>query len=198
MRPPFYLRATTTVTEWANEAEKRGLSNIRTTPKALNAYTSDSTKKLFGDLGIMSERELAARREILLEIYTMKMQIESRLIGELALTHVVPAATRYLNELIDSLAKLKSVGIEAEVDAIEGSVKDISHHISAIKSSVRKMIEARRNANKLESASDNASAYCDDVKPYFETIRYHADKLELMIDDNYWQLPKYRELLFLR
>lgn len=184
--------------EWVKEAEKRGLSNVKTTPVALDSYVSSSTKSLFNGLGVMSDVELEARHEILLENYSMKMQIESRLMGELALTHIVPAANRYLNELIDSLAKLKNIGIDVESDAMEESVKEISKHISAIKKGVREMVDARREANKMDSVRDNAIAYCDKVKPFFETIRYHSDKLELLVDDSFWQLPKYRELLFLR
>ena len=183
---------------WAEEAAKRGLSNIRTTPEALDAYSAPKSIELFGNLGIMTERELKARHEILLENYTLKIQIESRLIGELALTHILPAATKHLNGLIDILVKLKTAGIDADVESIEESVKEIGHHISQIKSNVRLMTEARKRANNMESAKDNAIAYCNEVKPYFDTIRYHADKLELMVDDGNWQLPKYRELLFLR
>ncbi|MGB0430242.1 MAG: glutamine synthetase III [Bacteroidia bacterium] len=184
--------------EWEKEAEKRGLANQKTTPYALDAYGSESTKALFTQLGIMTEREVEARHEIMLETYTNKLQIESRLIGELAMTHVIPASVKYLNELIDSLAKLKTLGIDAETDAMEESVKEMAHHISSIKKNVRFMIDERKKANVLEDIREKAVAYCDSVKPYFDTVRYHSDKLELLVDDNFWQLPKYRELLFLR
>ncbi|MFY0672163.1 MAG: glutamine synthetase III [Bacteroidia bacterium] len=184
--------------EWEDEAANRGLSNHKTTPLALDAYQSESTKALFTRLGIMTERELEARHEILLESYTNKLQIESRLLGELAMTHVIPASVKYLNELIDSLAKLKTLGIEADTAAMEESVIEITTHISSIKKNVRLMIEERKKANVLEEVRDKAIAYCDSVKPYFDKVRYHADKLELLVDDNFWQLPKYRELLFLR
>lgn len=184
--------------EWEKEATKRGLSNHKTTPLALDAYGTESTKALFTRLGIMTERELEARHEILLESYTNKLQIESRLLGEIAMTHVIPASVKYLNELIDSLSKLKTVGIDADTAAMEESVSEIIRHISSIKKNVRLMIEERKKANVLEEVRDRAIAYCDEVKPYFDTVRYHADKLELLVDDNYWQLPKYRELLFLR
>jgi glutamine synthetase len=120
------------------------------------------------------------------------------LLGELAMTHVIPASVKYLNELIDSLAKLKNLGIDADTAAMEESVIEMTSHISSIKKNVRLMIEERKKANVLEEVRDKAIAYCDNVKPYFETIRYNADKLELLVDDNFWQLPKYRELLFLR
>jgi glutamine synthetase len=184
--------------EWEDEAAKRGLSNYKTTPLALDAYESESTKALFTRLGVMTEREIQARHEILLESYTNKLQIESRLLGELAMTHVIPASVKYLNELIDSLAKLKNLGIDADTAAMEESVIEITSHISSIKKNVRLMIEERKKANVLEEVRDKAIAYCDNVKPYFDTIRYNADKLELLVDDNFWQLPKYRELLFLR
>lgn len=184
--------------DWAKEAEKRNLPNLKTTPTALDAYDSASTKELFARLGVLNETELSARHEIMLEAYTNKLQIESRLIGELAMTHIIPASIRYLNELIDSLAKLKTIGIEAETDALEESVTEISKHISAIKTDVRLMVEERKKANVIEDGRDKAIAYCDKVKPYFDDIRYHSDKLEILVDDNYWQLPKYRELLFLR
>lgn len=184
--------------EWAEEAASRKLSNIKTTPKALDAYLSDETVALFDRLGVMTQRELAARHEIMLENYTMKVQIESRLLGEMAMTNVVPAAVRYLNELIDTLAKLKSLNMDVDKQALEESVKEVSEHVNGIKSKVRLMIEERKKANALDSARAGAIAYCDEVKPLFESIRYHADKLELLVDDNFWQLPKYRELLFLR
>ena len=184
--------------EWAEEAATRKLSNIKTTPKALDAYLSDQTVALFERLGVMTQRELAARHEIMLENYTMKVQIESRLLGEMAMTNVVPAAVRYLNELIDTLAKLKSLNMDVDKQALEESVKEVSEHVNGIKSKVRQMIEERKKANALDSARAGAIAYCDEVKPLFESIRYHADKLELLVDDNFWQLPKYRELLFLR
>jgi len=184
--------------EWVIEAEKRNLSNIKTTPAALDAYVSNNTVELFERLGVMTERELAARHEIMLENYTLKVQIESRLLGDMAMTNVIPAANKYLNELIDSLAKLQALDIDVEKDALVESVRDLSHHINQIKRNVRLMIEKRKKANALESPRDKAISYCDDVKPLFDTIRYHSDKLELLVDDNYWQLPKYRELLFLR
>lgn len=183
---------------WADEALKRGLANLKTTPLALDAYESAKTEALFTRTGVMNKIELKARHEIMLETYVYKIQIESRLIGELAMTHVVPAAIKYLNELIDSLSKLKNIGLTANVAALEESVVEISEHISAIKKNVREMTEERKKANKMEDGRDKALAYCDLVKPFFDIIRYHSDKLEILVDDNYWELPKYRELLFLR
>lgn len=184
--------------DWVVEAEKRGLSNIKDTARALDGYISKSTFDLFTSMGVMNERELRARHEIQLEDYTLKLQIESRLIGELALTHVIPAASKHLNELIDTLQKLKNIDLGVDVSAIETTVKEITEHISIIQSDVRKMIDERKKANQLDTAKEQAIAYCDKIKPFFDTIRYHADKLELLVDDSIWQLPKYRELLFLR
>lgn len=184
--------------EWEEEAAKRGLSNIKTTPKALDAYLSESTVALFDRLGVMTERELAARHEIMLENYTLKVQIESRLLGEMAMTNVMPAAVRYLNELIDTLTKLNALNLDVDKTALEKTITEVNEHINGIKSNVHQMIEERKKANALESARDGAIAYCDEVKPLFDSIRYHTDKLELLVDDNFWQLPKYRELLFLR
>ena len=184
--------------DWVTEAEKRDLPHVKTTPEALGAYESQKAFDLFESLGVMNQRELRARHEIMLENYTMKVQIESRLLGELAMTHVIPASNRYLNELIDSLSKLKTLDMEVETSALEESIKEISHRIGSIKSKVREMISARKAANDLSNPKDQAMAYCERVKPYFDEIRKHSDKLELLIDDSNWQLPKYRELLFLR
>ena len=133
-----------------------------------------------------------------LKLTPISCKLSQDLIGELGMTHIIPASIKYLNELIDSLAKLKTIGIEAETDALEESVTEITKHISSIKTNVRLMTEERKKANVLDSVRAKAIAYCDNVKPYFDNIRYHSDKLEILVDDNYWQLPKYRELLFLR
>lgn len=183
---------------WLEEAEARGLPHLKTTPEALGAYESQKAFDLFGSLGVMNQRELKARHEIMLENYTMKVQIESRLLGELAMTHVIPASNAYLNELIDSLSKLRTLDMDVDTRAMEESIKEISGRIGQIKSLVREMIQARRAANNMENARDQAMSYCEKVKPFFDSIRKHCDKLELIIDDSNWQLPKYRELLFLR
>lgn len=183
---------------WVGEAEKRGLPHVKTTPEALGAYGSQKAFDLFASLGVMNKRELRARHEIMLENYTMKVQIESRLLGELAMTHVIPASNRYLNELIDSLSKLKTLDMDVDTSALKESVVEISERLGSIKSLVREMILERKAANALSDPKDQAMAYCEKVKPFLESIRKHSDKLELLIDDSNWQLPKYRELLFLR
>ncbi len=185
--------------EWVKEAAKRGLSNIKTTPLALDAYVSKSSKELFENNKVFTERELDARHEILLETYMKKIQIESRMLGDLAINHIIPTAIKYQNILLQNVEGMKNVGMEKSTFATQiGMLKEISLHISEIKISVDKMIEARKNANQIEHAKPKAISYCEKVVPHFETIRNHIDKLELMIDDEQWTLPKYRELLFIK
>ncbi len=184
--------------EWVKEAEKRGLSNVKTTPEALDAYISTQSIKLFEESGILTERELEARHDILLEHYTKQIQIESRVIGEIALSQIVPCSVEYLNELLLNYGQLTDNGFIIEAEQGKEYIQRISNHINLIRTNVFEMIEERRNANKIDNSKDKALAYCHKVKPYFEIIRYHADKLELYIDDKLWPLPKYRELLFIK
>ncbi|GHA28057.1 glutamine synthetase [Salinimicrobium marinum] len=186
---------------WEKEAEKRGLSNNKTTPQALKAKISDKTISLFEELAVMNRVEIEARHEIELEEYAMHIQIESRILGDIARNHVIPTAIRYQNILIKNVRGLKDIyGDNFKTYSKEQLqiIEDISLHIEKINSGITDMIEARKVANKLEDAEKRAFAYCDDVKPYFDTIRYHCDKLELLIDDEIWPLTKYRELLFTR
>ncbi len=185
--------------EWEKEAEKRGLPNVKTTPLALDAFVTDKAKKLFEHHNIYTHSELEARHEIMLENYVKKVQIEARVIGDLASTYILPAAIKYQNVLIENIRGLKDIGIEESAYGNQKHiVNNISGHISNISSSVEAMIAARKSANKIESTRDRAIAYCDKVKSHFDKIRYHVDKLELLVDDKYWELPKYREMLFLR
>jgi glutamine synthetase len=186
---------------WEKEAEKRGLSNNRTTPTALKAQVSKKTIKLYEELGVMNKVEIEARHEIELEEYAMRIQIEGRILGDIARNHIIPTAIRYQNVLIKNVTGLKSIyGEEFTRHAKEQLeiIESISAHIASINSNVNAMIEARKIANKIEDAEEKANAYCDDVKPFFEEIRYHCDKLELLVDDEIWPLAKYRELLFTR
>lgn len=188
--------------EWVAEAEKRGLSNIKTTPYALAASIERKTIDLFEEFGIMSEVELEARYEINLELYKMKIQIESRVMGDLAVNHYMPAAIKFQNQLIENAKGLISVlgdqsGRSAGT-AVIGLIEEISQRVNKIRSDVNAMTEERKNANAKETIEEQAKAYCDKVIPYFEFIRYEIDKLELIIDDDLWPLPKYRELLFTR
>ena len=183
--------------EWAQEAEKRGLNNVKTTPYALAFLETKKARDLFASNGIFSETELHARTEIDYEKYILKIQIEGRILGEIAMNQIVPAALAYQNILIENALGLKALeikkaGIAAQLKLIE----KISTHISEIEENVSKMINARKKANKIENLSDKAKSYCDDVKSFFGVIRYHCDKLELVVDNELWPLPKYRELLF--
>lgn len=185
--------------EWVKEAAKRGLSNVKTTPLALDAYVSKKSKQLFEKNNIFSEREIEARHEILLEIYTKKIQIEARVMGDLAINHIIPTAISYQNTLIENVKGLKEIGVNEDLYRTQlDIIKEISQHVATIKDEVYQMVEARKKANKIEDARDKAIAYCDKVKAYFDKIRYHVDKLEMVIDDEKWPLPKYREMLFLR
>ena len=160
---------------------------------------TEHAKHLFLGNNIFSDRELEARHEIMLEEYVKKVQIEGRILGYLATNHVLPAAISYQNTLIANVKGLKDLGMgEDAYSAQLNLVKAISTHINAINDNVEAMLANRKKANNIEHMRPRALAYCHDVKPYFETIRYHADKLELIVDDKLWQLPKYRELLYMR
>ncbi len=184
--------------EWVKEAKKRGLSNLKDTPSALQVMTSPSYIKLFEDLGILSKREVLARYEVELETYILKLQIESRVLGDMCLTNILPAAIKYQSQLITNVQGLASIsgkknnGSSAQLALI----KSISEHVDRIYQYVHEMVDQRKKANKLEDTSKKAKAYCDNVKPYFDQIRYHTDKLEQIVDDQVWALPKLRELLF--
>ncbi|WP_395054656.1 glutamine synthetase III [Flavobacterium sp.] len=186
---------------WEKEAKKRGLSNHKTTPVALKAKVSKKALDLFSELNVMNHVEVEARYEIELEEYTKKIQIEGRVLGDIARNHVIPTAIRYQNTLIENVRGLKEIfGKEFEKIGKEQIVliKEISEHIEGINTKVEKMIEARKKANTLTDAQKMAEMYCDKVKPHFDEIREHCDKLELLVDDEIWTLTKYRELLFTR
>ena len=184
---------------WEKEAAKRGLSNFKTTPEALKARASKQALDLFSEMKIMNHVEVEARYEIELEEYTKKIQIEGRVLGDISLNHVIPTAIRYQNTLIENVKGLKEIfGAEFEKIAKEQIrlIKEISVHIEGINSKVEEMTNARKKANALTGAQEMAETYCNKVKPYFEIIREHCDKLELLVDDEIWTLTKYRELLF--
>lgn len=188
--------------EWVKEAEGRGLSNLKDTPRALDVWGRKETKKLFSDMGVLSPVELEARHEIELHSYMLKIQIESRVAGDLAQNHIIPTAIAYQNRLIENVRGLRDVlsGEKAKVASATQIklIEEMSERITNIKVLVDEMIEARRQANVIEDARDRAIAYCDKVRPYLERIRYNSDKLELLVDDELWPLPKMRELLFTR
>ncbi|GAA0742080.1 glutamine synthetase III [Gaetbulibacter jejuensis] len=185
--------------EWEKEAKKRGLSNNKTTPEALKAKVTKKAIDLFEELGIMNKVESEARYEIEMEEYIMRIQIEGRVLGDIARNHVVPTAVRYQNILIDNVKGLKEIyGTSYKKLAQEqlNLIEEISGHIASINSNVTKMTEERKTSNKIEDIEKKAHAYCNKVKPIFDDIRYHCDKLELLVDDELWPLTKYRELLF--
>ena len=186
---------------WEKEAAKRGLSNHKSTPDALKANISKKAIQLFGDLEILTKTEIIARHDIQLEEYVMHIQIEGRVLGDIARNHVIPTAIRYQNILIENVKGLKDIfGSDFKKLAKEqlALIESISEHIGKISRGIDEMTNARKKANEIDSNEKRAAAYCDKVKPYFETIRYHCDKLELLVDDEIWPLTKYRELLFTR
>jgi len=185
---------------WEKEAEKRGLPNIKTTPLALDAMVSKKAVKLFEENKIYTHAEMEARHEIELEKYIKKVQIESRLMGELAASHILPPAVRYQNTLAQNIKGLKEAGIpESGYASQQKALLKISEHINNLSELVGKMIETRKVINKMDDTRTKAIAYQSQLKDiYFDAIRRAADKLELLIDDKDWYLPKYREMLFLR
>jgi glutamine synthetase len=186
--------------EWTKEAAKRGLANVKTTPLALDALVTEKAKHLFESNHVLSHVELEARHEIELEKYVKRVQIEARIMGELCTSHILPPAFKYQNTLIQNIIGMKEIGLKEPAFSNQKQILEkISDHISEISDQVSKMIEARKKANALTDSRKKAIAYCDDVKgAFFDKIRYHVDKLEVLIDDSEWLLPKYREILFLR
>lgn len=187
---------------WKKEAQLRGLDCENSVPEIIKAYTSEASREMFTSMQVMTERELELRNEVKWEIYTKKLQIEARVLGDLVLNHIIPVATRYQSLLLDNLFKIKNIYSEdkaRELSLMDSAlVEEISKHVLAIKQNVDQMVEARKVANQIETEYAKAVAYHDTVLPYFEIIRYHADHLELIVDDEMWSLPKYRELLFIR
>lgn len=188
--------------EWKVEAAARGLDCETSAPKIFDAYLAQSSVEMFKRAGVFSEIELHARNEVKWEMYTKKIQIEARVLGDLAINHVIPVATRYQSMLVDNVVKLKTLFDAEKGAAIVAhdleTIEKISKHMCVIKSETDKMVAARKRANTIESEREKAIAYHDSVVPSMETIRYHIDKLELMVDNEMWPLPKYRELLFIR
>ena len=187
--------------EWKEEAKMRGLDCETSVPLMYDAYTSKDSVEMFRSIGVLNSTELFARNEVKWEVYTKKIQIESRVLGDLSINHIIPVATRYQSALLDNLYKIKVVFDEqraAELSKEDASlIEQIATHISVIKRDVDAMIEARKVANRIEDSREKAIAYCNTVEPYFSVIRYHVDKLELIVDNEIWPLPKYRELLFI-
>ena len=188
--------------EWKEEAKRRSLDCETSVPLIFDRYLDEKTVNMFQKVGVFTKVELEARNEVKWETYTKKVQIESRCFGDMALNHIIPVATKYQNMLLDNVYKIKSLFPHEKGEKIAAQdmamIENMAEHMQFIKDKVQEMIEARKVANKIESQREKAIAYHDTVVPYLESIRYHIDKLELMVDDEMWPLPKYRELLFIR
>ena len=188
--------------EWKTEAAQRGLDCETCVPVIYDSYISEPSVKMFAATGVLNKKELHARNEVKWDVYTKKVQIEARVLGDLAMNHIIPVATRYQNLLLDNVYKIKALYDSDSASAISAQhfalIEEISEHLNFIKEHVDQMIEARKAANKIENEREKAVIYSRSVLPFFEEIRYHTDKLELIVDNEMWTLPKYRELLFLR
>ena len=188
--------------EWKVEAARRGLDCETSVPVIFDNYLKESSVRMFESTGVMTRKELEARNEVKWETYTKKIQIEARVLGDLAMNHIIPTATKYQTSLIDNVYKMKDL-FPADKASILSSrnleiIEDIAYRTNFIKEKVDEMVEARKVANKIESEREKAITYHDKIVPMLEAIRYHIDKLELVVDDQIWTLPKYRELLFIR
>lgn len=187
---------------WVKEASARGLTNITSVPESLSAYMRPENKTLFSQMGVLTESELKGRVEVEYEKFIMKIQIEARVLGDIAINHIVPTAVDYQSMLLQNVKNLKEVFSAKEFEELAGArmdlIREIGSHVSAIKAKRKEMIESRKKNNVIENVIEKAYAYEKEVKPYLEEIRYHIDKLELIVDNEKWPLPKYRELLFVR
>ena len=188
--------------EWKLEAAERGLDCETSVPKILKAYTSKASVELFKSTGVLTDVELHARNEVKWETYIKKIQIEGRVLGDLVINHIIPVATRYQSFLLDNVFKIKAVFSAEKAEKLSKLdselIEEIAEHISVIRTNVDALVVARKVANKIDSEYEKALSYHDDVLPFFDVIRYHVDKLEMIVDDEMWTLPKYRELLFIR
>jgi glutamine synthetase len=185
--------------EWEKEAASRGLSNIKTTPKALDVLITEKTEKLFEETRVFSRREAHARHDILLEEFYKKLQIEARVMGELVNNVIIPAAITYQSRLVENVKGLKEIGLKPDTYTAQlDIINKLAEHINFIKTNVDQMVDARKKANGIEDNREKAIAYDEQVKSFFQPIRYHVDKLEQLVDDSLWPLPKFRELLFIK
>lgn len=188
--------------EWREEAARRGLDCETNSAIIFDRYLDEATVRMFESMHVMTRHELEARNEIKWDIYTKKIQIEARVLGDLAMNHIIPVATKYQSSLLSNVYKMRGIFTDEEADTLSANnidiIKKISKHTDFITENVEKMVEARKIANRIESEREKAIAYHDTIAPFLNTIREHIDKLELMIEDEMWTLPKYRELLFIR
>lgn len=187
---------------WRQEAARRGLTNITNVPESVSKLLSPQARKVLVGSGIMTERELEARYEVEMEKFVKKIQIEARVLGDLVVNHIAPTAIAYQNVLIQNVLGMIQVFGDSDIEPLVGNrklqIREMSSHVAAINQKVHEMVEARKVCNKIENEPEKAFAYDSTVRPYLEEIRYHVDKLELMVDNEMWPLPKYREILFLR
>ena len=188
--------------EWVEEAKKRGLDCETSCPVIFDNYLSDSSVEMFTKLGVMTQKELAARNEVKWETYTKKIQIEARVMGDLTMNHIIPVATHYQSMLLKNVENMRAVFPAEKADKLSSSnikiIEDIAERTQIIEKGVEDLVNARKVANKIDDEREKAIAYHDTVAPKMEEIRYHIDKLELTVSDELWTLPKYRELLFIR
>lgn len=188
--------------EWKAEAARRGLDCETSVPLIFDAYLKDSSVRMFESTGVMTRKELEARNEVKWEMYTKKIQIEARVLGDLTMNHIIPMATKYQSSLIDNVYKMRELFPADKAAHLSSKnmeiIEDIANRTIFIKEKVDEMVNARKIANKIENEREKAIAYHDQIVPMMEAIRYHIDKLELVVDDQIWTLPKYRELLFIR
>ena len=188
--------------EWKAEAVRRGLDCETSVPLIFDNYLKESSVQMFESTGVMTHKELEARNEVKWETYTKKIQIEARVLGDIAMNHIIPTATKYQTSLIDNVYKMKDLFPTEKATVLSSRnleiIEDIANRTNFIKEKVDEMVEARKVANKIENEREKAIAYHDNIVPMLEAIRYHIDKLELIVDDQIWTLPKYRELLFIR
>jgi glutamine synthetase len=187
--------------EWEKEAKRRKLSNNKTTPEALQVLSSKESVALLESMKVLSGVEVRARQEVELEAYIFHLQIEGRMFNELVYNYIIPAVVDYQNELIKNVMGLKDIYGAAHKSLTEGQlsiIESLAENIREVKKKTDEMTTARKRANTLKDINKRAMAYCDDVRPYFEKIRYHCDKLERLVDDRVWPLTKYRELLFIK
>ena len=188
--------------EWVKEAEKRGLDVEKSCPKIFERYLDESSIKMFESLGVMTKKELEARNEVKWETYTKKIQIEARLLGDISMNHIIPVATSYQSALLKNVENMTAIFSAEKAQQLSARniklIEEIAERTSAIEKMVEDLVNARKKANKIEDEHQKAIAYHDEVEPKFDEIRYQIDKLELIVDDSLWPLPKYRELLFIR